>query len=249
MLHTPSVQREQSVEMSSYTERDSRWSAPAGLIAVLAIGLLAIPGVVAHYALHGGLNVFHILFSLFFSTNLVICYWEICLFFRRDDMDARAEYWRRRGNDGGRTPAIAFLTARVPLSQVCSPTVWADVWAAYSTFDSAYIDRNTYGFNVDIANGFATPVPTLILYVAFTGGLLPAVAVGILGTMLCWQWVYLSSLYLVSFFVGQKRNRLSRRDFYIFILGMNSAWILIPVVGLYVSIRLILDDNFSVLGF
>ena len=235
--------------MSSDTEPSSRWSAPAGLLAAFAIGLLAVSGVVAHYALHGGLNAFHILFSVFFSTNLMICYWEMCLFFRRDQIPARAEYWRRRQDDSGRAAALEFLTSKVPLKRSLSPTIWADVWAAYSLFDSAYVNRHSYGFNADVANGFATPASTLALYIAFTGGVRPAIAAGIIGAMLCWQWVYMSSLYLLLAFLGRKRNQVNTRDLYVFLIGPNIVWVLIPIVGLYVSIRLILDDNFSVLGF
>ena len=45
-------------------------------------------------------------------------------------------------------------------------------------YDGSYADRRTYGFNVDIANGFATPVPTLILYAAYSVDLIPALAAG-----------------------------------------------------------------------
>lgn len=225
-----------------------RWSAPVGLLAALAIALLAIPGIAVHIALHGGPNPFYILLSLFFSTNLIICYWELCLFFRINEIKARGERWREWSRDSGRTAAAELLMTNVPLRQACSPRVWADVWAAYSVFDSAYVDRNTYGFNVDIANGFATPVTTLILYVAMTGGLLPSIAVGILGAMLCWQWVYSSTLYLASFFIGGKRTRVQGRHFYAFMVFPNSVWIVLPMVGLYVSIRLIVDGDFSVLG-
>ncbi len=221
---------------------------PAGLLAVVAIMLLALPGIGTRFALHGGLDAFHFLFSLFFSINLLICYWEMCLYFRRDQIEQRLQYWRGWQRDGGRTPALVFLTGRVPLRRALSPTVWAEVWATYSMFDSAYADRNTYGFNIDIGNGFVTFVPTLILYVTYTDALLPAMAAGILGTMLFWQWTYASSLYLVSFFVGQKRRLVSGREFYLYIVGPNSIWILIPIVGLYVSIRLILDGDYSVLG-
>lgn len=229
-------------------EPAGRWAAPVGLLAAIAIALLAIPGVAVHSALHGGPNPFHILLSLFFSVNLLICYWELCLFFRIDEITERGERWRAWSRDSSRTAAAEFLMTRVPLTQACSPRVWADVWATYAVFDSAYVDRNTYGFNVDIANGFATPVTTLILYTAMTGGLLPAIAVGVLGTMLCWQWVYVSSLYLVSFFIGGKRRRVEARHFYAFMVFPNSVWILLPIVGLYVSIRLIVDGDFSILG-
>lgn len=234
--------------MSSASQPTGRWSAPAGLLAVLAIVLLTVPGIAVRYSIHGDLNAFHCLFSLFFSTNLLICFWEVCLYLRRDYIEVRAEHWRREWNATGRTPALEFLTTRVPLGQVLSLTVWADVWATYSMFDSAYADRNTYGFNIDIANGFTTPASTAVLYAAYTAGVLPPIAVGILGAMLFWQWVYASSLYLVSFFVGQKWSRITPSQFYIYIMGPNAVWILIPIVGLYVSIRLILDGDYSVLG-
>ncbi len=216
---------------------------------MLAIVLLALPGIVVHYHLHGELNAFHFLFSVFFATNLLISFWEICLYFRRDYIEERAMYWRNEWSATGRTPAVVFLTTRVPFGRILSPTVWADVWAVYSMFDSAYADRNTYGFNIDIANGFTTPASTVILYAAFTGGILPANVMGILGAMLFWQWVYASSLYLVSFLVGQKTNRVTPSQFYVYIMGPNAVWVLIPIVGMYVSIRLILEGDYSVLGF
>lgn len=242
------VQRGKSVGLSGAREQTGGWGAPAGLLSVIAIALMALPGIGARYWIHGGVDPIHCLLSLFFSINLLICYWEMALFFRRDYIETRAEHWRRWQNDTGRTPAVEFLTARVPLRRALSPTVWADVWATYSMFDTAYADRNTYGFNIDIGNGFATPVPTVILYVTFAAGVLPAMAAGILGAMLFWQWTYASSLYLVSFFVGRKRSLISRRDFYVFLFGPNAIWILIPMLGLYVSIRLILDGDYSVLG-
>lgn len=238
--------------MKGYVEAESggahRWGAPPALIAVVAVALLALPGMAARYLLEGDLNVFHCLLSLFLSINLLISYWEMCLFFRRDYIEERVEFWRTRRDATGKTPAVEFLTTSVPLSRVLSPTVWADVWATYSMYDSAYADRNTYGFNIDIANGFTTPATSLVLYVTYTGELLPAVAAGILGAMLFWQWVYASSLYVVSFLVGRKQTRISTREFWIYIFGPNAIWVLFPMLGLYVAIRMIVDGNYSVLG-
>ncbi len=63
---------------------------PAGLIAALVVMLLTLLGIFTRYYF----NVVHGLLSLFFSTNLLICYWEICLFFKRDYIESRTEYWR-----------------------------------------------------------------------------------------------------------------------------------------------------------
>ena len=230
-------------------EHRSRLGMPAVLFAVLVVAVLASVGIGGRYCVRGDFNVIHAVLSLFFSINLLICYFEACLYLRRDYIETRTEYWRERRDETGGTPAVQFLLTKVPLAKTLSPTVWADIWATYAQFDSSYADRRTYGFNVDIANGFATPVPTLILYAAYTFDMLPALVAGIIGVMLFWQLTYMTSVYLVSFFVATRQARISRGELYIYILAMNAPWILCPLLGLYVSVRLILDGDYSVLGY
>ena len=234
---------------SDQNSREISPGIPAGLLAALAVAALALTGVGTRYYVRGDLDVLHCLLSLFFSANLVVCYWEACLFFRRDYIEERTGYWRRRQRDTGRRPATEFLSAKVPLRQALSPTVWADVWATYSLFDGSFSDRRTYGFNVDVANGFLTPVPTLILYAAYTVDFLPAVLAGILGVMLSWQWAYATSVYWVSFFVAGRQSRITRGELYTYIGALNAPWVLCGLLGLYVSVRLILDGDYGVLGY
>ena len=222
---------------------------PTGLLAALVVAILAFLGIGARYHAHGDLNTIHCLLALFFSANLLICYWEVCLFLRPDHVEMRTRYWRERSSMTGRTPAREFLLTRVPLTRMLSPTLWADVWAAYSHYDGSYADRRTFGYNADIANGMVTPVPTLILYAAYTFDFLPAVLAGILGAMLFWQWTYVTSVYWASFFVADRHTRISRREVYTYICAINSPWVLSALLGLYVSVRLILDGNYSVLGY
>ena len=221
---------------------------PAGLFAALVVALLAFPGIGVRYYFYGNLNVIHGLLSLFFSINLLVCYWEACLFLKRDYIETRTEYWRRRRLETGRTPAGEFLSTKVPWRKVWSPTRWADVWATYSLFDGSYSDRRTFGFNADIANGFVTPVPTLILYAAYSVDVLPPVVAGILGVMMFWQWTYATSVYWASFFVAGRQRHITRGDLYTYIGAPNAFWVLNGVLGLYVSARLILDGNYSILG-
>ncbi len=222
---------------------------PAILLAALTVACLAISGIGGRYYLHGDVHVVHSALSLFFSVNLLICGWEACLFLRRDYIERRAAYWRRRKADTGRVPAVEFLFTRVPFRRTLSPTVWADVWATYAVADGSFADRRTFGFNADVVNGFVTPVPTLILYAAYTVNFLPSVLAGILGLMLFWQWVYVTSGYLASFFVAGRQRRITRGELYAFIVGMNAPWVLFPLLGLYVSVRLVLDGDYAVLGY
>lgn len=219
------------------------------LFAVLAVTGLTLPGIGLHYHEHGGLDPAYCLLALFFSANLLICYWEACLFFRRDHIAGRAEYWRERQQKTGRAPGAEFLTSRVPLRRLLSTELWGDLWSAYSTYDGSYADRRTFGFNVDMGNGFFTPVPTLLLYAAFTVEFMPALYAGILGVALFWQWAYVTSLYWVSFHVAGRHRQIGmNRLYYLYVVGPNSVWILFPLLGLYVSIRLIVEGHYGVLG-
>ena len=229
--------------------RRVRLAVPAALFSVLVIAILTFAGIGGRYWLRGDFDIIHALLILFFSINLWICFWEICLFLKRDHIERRAEYWRRRRQETGRTPAVEFLTGKVPLAKSLSPDSWADVWATYAQIDGSYADRRTYGYNVDIANGFVTPVPMLVLYAAYTFDIVSAPLAGIIGTMLFWQLAYATSVYWVSFFGANRQSRISKRDKYIYIWALNSPWLLFALLGLYVSIRLIADGDYGVLGF
>ncbi|MDE0700054.1 MAG: hypothetical protein OXH61_04930 [Acidimicrobiaceae bacterium] len=221
---------------------------PAGLLAALKIALIAALGIALRQYWHPDVGIMYLVLALFLSTNLVICYWEICLFFRRDYIETRTDYWRERQQETGRSPAVEFLKSKVPLKAALSPTVWADVWATYSVYDGSFADRRTYGFNVDVGNGFVTVVPSVILYATITTEFLPPIAAGVLGIMMFWQWTYATSAYWMSFFVAKRHRRITRSELYILIWGTNAPWVLCPLLGFYASIRLVVDDSYRVLG-
>ena len=220
-----------------------------GLLAALVVMILTLLGIGTRYYVFGDLNVIHGLLSLFFSANLLVCYWEMCLFLKRDYIEERTEYWRTRQRETDRTPAVEFLLTRVPLRRIFSPTVWADVWATYSLVDGSFADRRTWGFNVDVANGFFTPLPTLVLYAAITLNFMPAVVAGMLGLILSWQWAYATSVYWVSFFMAGRQRLLTRTELLAYVGALNAPWVVFGLLGMYVSARLILDGDYRVLGF
>ena len=214
----------------------------------LILAALMLPGFVLRYQAAGGLQLIHALLCLFLAVNLLICYWEACLFFQRDYIETRSAYWRQRQQAGGRLAIAEFFFGKVSAARVFSPRLWADVWATYTCYDTAFADRKSFGFNADVGNGFVTTIPTVLLYLAFAGGFLPALAAGLLGLMLFWQQTYVTSVYLASFFIAGLNREISRRELCLWVIGSNCPWVLFPLLGLYVSLRLVLDGNYSVLG-
>ena len=196
----------------------------------------------------GDLDVAHGVLSFFISVNLVISYWEICLLLRIDTLEERKQHWNTFRLATGKVPALEFLTKSVSLGRIFSPRVWSDLWGVYSLYDSSYTDRKTFGFNADIANGVVTPFLSLLLLGTITIPFLPAQIAGILGVLLFWQWIYVTSVYITSFFITGRHRLIDRKEILIYIWVPNLFWILLPIYGFYVSVRLILDGSYVALG-
>ncbi|MCY3541444.1 MAG: hypothetical protein OXH31_06005 [Gammaproteobacteria bacterium] len=215
---------------------------------LLCITVLIVCGFGTRLYLKQELSIIYAILSVFFSINILICWWEACLFWQRTRVENRTSYWHERRVQTGKLPHVEFFATKIPLKQAFSSKTWADVWATYAQYDPSFADRRTYGFNVDIANGFVTLLPTLFLYATFTAPIVPAYVAGIVGLMLCWQWTYMTSVYWISFFVAKRHQSVPKRDLYLYIFGTNAPWLLCPLLGLFVSIRLIVDGNYSILG-
>lgn len=196
----------------------------------------------------GELDSAHTLLSFFLVVNVLICYCEICLLLRVDTLEDRRQYWKSQQATTDAVPAIRFLTTSVPLRQIASPRVWSELWAVYSLYDASYSDRKTYGFNVDIANGVVTPILSLVLLGTFTVPFLPARVAGILGVLLFWQWIYVTSVYMVSFFMARRHQLINRKELLIYIWMPNLFWILVPIFGFYISVQLVLEGSYVALG-
>ena len=220
---------------------------PVWLFAAVVVAVLAGTGMGLSYALRGDVSVAYCVLSLFLSLNLLISYWELALGLRQDLIAARAAYWRDRRAETGRSPALAFLATRISARQALTLDCWADVWAAYASYDGSYLDRRSYGFNADFANGLVLLLPSTALYVALTIHVLPAMVAGILGAMLFWHWLYSGSVYWLSFFGSGGHRPISRTEVFTYVWLPTAPWVLASMLGVYVSIRLIVDGNYSVL--
>lgn len=196
----------------------------------------------------GDINLAHTLLTLFLTVNILASYWEICLLVRIAEIDEKRKNWNTFRSDSGLVPALRFLTMSVPLRKVFAPSVWAELWGVYSLYDASYTDRKTFGFNADVANGVVTPLLSLLLLSAFTVPFLSARVTGILGILLFWQWIYVTSVYIMSFFMVGRHRLIDRKETLIYVWGPNLFWIVLPIFGIYVSIRLVLDGSYVVLG-
>jgi len=201
--------------------------------------------VAIHYHEHGTVVPLQVALAFFYWLNTIIAVWEICLFLRISTIEI--EHRRLIATHRGRELEVVrdFFSSRVPLARVLSPTLWSGVWSSYSVFDDSYANRRSFGFFVDIGNGFTTLVPSLLCLYGMTYAWLPARVLGLVGLVICWQMFYGTVVYLASFFFN--RRHVGHSPLVIAtIIGMsNGLWFAFPIVGMYASIGMIYTDSYA----
>jgi hypothetical protein len=225
---------------------------PRGLAIPTAavVGIVVIGGTLfhtwLHQRVHGVYNATQIGLAFFLVINVMIAWWEIALFVCQDQI--RSEYEAIKEPYRGREMTrIAEVFARpIPLFRVLSFSQWTTIWSSYSLFDPGYSDRRSYGYNIDVGNGFTTLIPATLFAFGMTLELMPARVLGIIGVIIFWQMFYGTAVYFFQFFQNGRHKGHSLRDLLLFVGITNLMWFIFPIWGLSTSVRLILDGSYGV---
>jgi len=78
--------------------------------------------------------------------------------------------------------------------------------------------------------------------------ILPARILGILGIAMFWQMLYGTIVYFFQFFNAGRHHGHSPRNIAMFVGGSNGLWFVMPILGLWASVELIMTDSFAVFG-
>jgi hypothetical protein len=199
--------------------------------------------VLLHYAVHGVVNGWQVALAVFLAINILICVWEISLFYRIGDI----ERWHHEPRATSGRPSGTVYLARVTLRELASTHLWARIWSEYAFYDPSYADRKSFGFAADVGNGFWTLVPSLVFFFCMTLPVLPPVVLGLIGAFIFYQKLYCTSLYFCMYFFNRRHVGHRLAPLIGIVGGTNGIWIVFPAIGLYVCIRLILEGRFELL--
>lgn len=215
---------------------------------VIFLAIVAGAGIpiALHRNLHGSIDVDQAVLALFLWINFIIALWELCLCFRIKHI--KQSYDRYRVDYKGRElqRVIDFGNTRVPLSKIFSPTFWSDLWASYAVFDESYASHQSFGFFIDIGNGFSTLIPTLLALYGMTYDLLPARALGIVMLILNYQMWYGTLVYFTSYLFNKRYVGHSPMNIALFVGLTNGLWFTLPVWGMYAGLQMIYFDSFAI---
>jgi hypothetical protein len=215
------------------------------VLAVVVAGA-AIPIALHHHA-YGTWNVHQIALAFFLWLNVIIALWELCLFARigaiEHDHEALRAQYRGRELEAVR----CFFATPVPLRRLLSPALWSGIWSTYALFDDSYANRRSFGFAIDVGNGFTTLVPALLFLAGMTYDLMPARALGVIGLVACYQMWYGTIVYFFTFVFNKRYRGHTRGNLALFVGLSNGLWFVFPLWGMAVSIALIDIGSYALL--
>lgn len=212
---------------------------------VLFVALGTLVPVALHRAAHGVYNLPQIAFAFFTWLNVLIALWELCLCFRIDLIERQYEGFRAQYRGRELDRVIELFTAPLSLARALSPSHWAEIWSSYALFDASYADRRSFGFFIDVGNGFTTLVPSLLFIYGMTFEIMPARALGIVGLLLFYQMLYGTIVYFFSFIFNKRYRGHRPLNLAIFVGLSNGLWMVFPVWGIVLSIALIYSDSYA----
>lgn len=215
-----------------------------GIIATFLIGVTAFH-IWLHAHVHGVFSVHQAVIVAFLVLNVLVNFWEIGLYFTADEI--RAEYVANEAKFKGRPMdrLTEVMNQRIKLSKLLSFKQWTGIWSGYCHFDVGYSRRGSFGYNIDVGNGFSTILPATLFAFGMTYDIVAARVLGIIGVAMFWQMFYGTVVYFFQYFNAGRHVGHTTKDLVVFVGGSNGMWFIFPIWGMLASIWLIYQDSFA----
>lgn len=224
-------------------------------LVMYVLATTAVP-VYVHYQVHHKLCATQALLSFFLGLNVLICLWEVGLGMHIGHIET--EHTRLRGiyGDAPWSAVVDFFLTPCPLDCLLSSKFWTRVWATYSLYDPSYSNRQSYGFFVDVSNGWASLLPSLLFWAAMTvdlptplgGGLVSARAIGCMGLVKFYVEMHGTCVYFLSFLLNERYKGRGLVEVLLFVGLSNGLWLVFPLLGIQASLSMIFQNSFAVFG-
>lgn len=215
---------------------------------ILVIYVLASTGGCAylHMKKHNTVSVLQLSLAFFLCLNALICLWEIALGWYIVHIKKECDRLKRKYRGDKLRACLDFFTADITLEDIFSGKFWSIVWSTYALYDSSYANKESFGFFIDVGNGWTTLVPTIFYCLGMTYELVPARVLGMIGLVKFYQEFYGTIIYFLSFFFNKRHQGVSVFEVLLFIGFSNGIWFFFPLAGMWASVQLIMTDAYTI---
>mmetsp|Transcript_21516 Transcript_21516/g.27137 ORF Transcript_21516/g.27137 Transcript_21516/m.27137 type:complete len:227 (+) Transcript_21516:68-748(+) len=185
----------------------------------------------------------------FNNLNIFISICEICLgihilYIKEDYKKKLKVYGERNLNLSG---ALSWINMPLTLGQVFNGKTWAEMWSTYSLLDPSYQNHESFGFFIDVGNGWTTIPPCLLLnYAMIRPDNVSPLLVGCVSVASYWQMLYGTVIYFLSYLFN--RRYLGKTiGVYIVVFVSNVTWMVFPAIAIYAAVCILRDGDLSIL--
>lgn len=214
----------------------------------MLVFLLGITGahVALHHHMHGVFNVHQIVMAFFLVLNLLVNFWELGLYFTAQEI--RDEYLATKAEFEGRpTDRIDEVFAmRIPITKLFSFKSWTGIWSSYCLFDPGYSRKGSFGFNIDVGNGFSTVLPATLFGLGMSLEIVSPQVLGMIGIAMFWQMFYGTVVYFFQFFNAGRHVGHTKKDLWVFVGTTNGMWFIFPLWGIWLCVMMIQSNTYAV---
>lgn len=146
--------------------------------------------------------------------------------------------------------ALDFLFMPLPWTRLFDGKLWCRMWSTYALYDPSYQNPESFGFFIDVGNGYSTILPCLLMNVAVSNLVeMSPLLVGCVCLATYWQILYGTIVYFLSFFYNRRYEGKNLVEVVGFVGVSNGIWFVFPLVGIYACVRILNDKDFSVFGY
>jgi len=221
-----------------------------GVLLVLYVLLSTGVPVYYHWREHHNFNAVQASLAFFLGLNSLICLWEMALGLHISHIARDFAALQRQYGQDRLGAVMAFFYTPLTLSSVFSLKFWSKVWSTYSMYDPSYSNRESYGFFVDVSNGWSTLAPSLLFLYSMTFQAplqaLSARVLGCIGLVKFYIEFHGTCVYFLSFFFNGRHRNKGLTEVALFVGLSNGLWFVFPLLGIYASYSMIKDDTFDV---
>jgi hypothetical protein len=122
------------------------------------------------------------------------------------------------------------------------------LFCRYSLYDPSYSNKESFGFYIDVGNGWTTIIPSLLYLFCIISKtpVLEARLMGLIGLLKFYQEFYGTVLYFSSYIFNKRYQGVSILTVLLFVGLSNGLWFFIPLAGMYTSYEMIQSNNYAV---
>jgi len=185
----------------------------------------------------------------FTALNFMISVWEISLGkYLRQVQATAATLHQRHGKSGALEAVGALFSLPLSLEEAVTLKTWHIVWATYSLYDNSYANEESFGFFIDVGNGWTTIVPMAVFSLGLIFGVGEANVAMWACLCLCsfYQMMYGTLIYLLSYIYNRRHDGFGTVEVVLFVALTNAIWVIMPLVGIGVCYQVLKTGSMEI---